>query len=334
MYKTKTLAKSNSFDLSQSGVPMDFFPTVEINVANYIDVNYDEYQYLRLKLVGCWDTSSLMELDKLLKDSLVGDVILDMMETQATRLVGFYSCTPIVEVLIGSGVRQLGSGAPYNRISRALDSHQIRKHSAFCSCQNLRKITVAPGVESIGCLCFWMTPRLQEVTVGAKKLSQDLFRLSQNIRKLNLEGVEKIEKWCFSKNRRLESVVIPDSVKSMRASFQSCSSLKTVELGDGLTTISRSAFYDCGVLEKISLGRNITCIAEGAFEECSSLSEINIPEGLTEIKSEAFLNCTSLRKIHIPLSLTRIEKDAFRGCSALDAESVQAIREAGYQGEF
>lgn len=313
---------------------MNFSPTVEVHVENYMDIDYDNYENVTLKLIGQWQKSDFMNLDILLRNSIIGNVSLDMMETQAERLVGFYYCAPVVEVRVGPGVKQIGSSAPYNFISRFIDTHQIRKHTAFFACPNLCKVRVELGVESIGCLCFWMTPRLQEVFLGAKKISQDLFKLSKNIGKVNLEGVETIEKWCFSRNKRLENLVIPNSVKSMGASFQSCSSLKTVQLGEGLRKVSRGAFYNCKALEKITLGGSIACIAEGAFEDCSGLTEIIIPEGTTEIEPEAFLGCKSLTRVVLPQGLSQIGRDAFKGCSSLNEESLKAIKKAGYEGEI
>ena len=56
------------------------------------------------------------------------------------------------------------------------------------------------------------------------------------------------------------------------------------------------AFYGCSSLSSITLPEGITSIGVGAFDGCSSLSSITLPEGITTIGEWAFNLCTLLEQ--------------------------------------
>ena len=76
--------------------------------------------------------------------------------------------------------------------------------------------------------------------------------------------------------------------------FRGCSSLSSITLPEGITSIGVRAFYGCTSLSSITLPEGITSIGRGAFHGCSSLSSITLPEGITSIGGEAFYGCSSL----------------------------------------
>ena len=57
--------------------------------------------------------------------------------------------------------------------------------------------------------------------------------------------------------------------------FNSCSSLTSVTIPDGVATIERSAFRRCSSLTSITIPDSVTSIAMFAFYDCSSLKDIN-----------------------------------------------------------
>ncbi|MBS7364320.1 MAG: leucine-rich repeat domain-containing protein [Paludibacteraceae bacterium] len=74
----------------------------------------------------------------------------------------------------------------------------------------------------------------------------------------------------------------------------------------------------CSSLTSISIPEGVTSIGASTFEDCGSLKSISIPEGLTNIGEHAFRFCRSLKSIDIPESVTSIGNYAFSGCSNLD----------------
>ena len=97
--------------------------------------------------------------------------------------------------------------------------------------------------------------------------------------------------------------------------YKSC--IKTIIVGEGVTSIGWSAFSGCSSLTSITIPNSVTSIGRSAFEGCSSLTSITIPNSVTSIGDYAFRGCSSLTSITIPNSVTSIGYIAFYGCSNL-----------------
>lgn len=117
--------------------------------------------------------------------------------------------------------------------------------------------------------------------------------------------------------------------------FYNCSSLASVTLPDGLTTIGTNAFRNCYSLSSVNIPESVTTVENNAFQNCSSLAEplyssklfvfmptskegtYDVPDGITEIAPYAFRNCYYLTKITIPESVTTVGNYAFQNCTGL-----------------
>ena len=147
--------------------------------------------------------------------------------------------------------------------------------------------------------------------------------------------VTAIGEYCFSpypkrlpKNigairEKIESVIIPDSVTSIRGgAFCYCSNLVSITIPDSVTSIGDRAFDACSSLTSITIPDSVTSIGDWAFSACSSLTSVTIPDSVTSIGSSAFKGCKSLKSITIPDSVTKIESYAFSGCSGLTSITI------------
>ena len=76
--------------------------------------------------------------------------------------------------------------------------------------------------------------------------------------------------------------------------FFGCTSLTSINIPDGLISISDSAFYKCSSLNSINIPDGVTSIGGFAFCECSSLTSITIPNGVASIGEYAFFYCYNL----------------------------------------
>ena len=76
-----------------------------------------------------------------------------------------------------------------------------------------------------------------------------------------------------------------DSVKS---------SIKTVKIESGVTSIESRAFNGCSSLTSIVIPNSVTSIDDSAFYGCSSLTSINIPDSVKSIGNSAFSGCTRM----------------------------------------
>ena len=77
-----------------------------------------------------------------------------------------------------------------------------------------------------------------------------------------------------------------------------------------VTAIGYIAFRGNSTLTSITIPDGVTTIESYAFYDCKSLTNVIIPEGVTYIGNRAFSICTSLKSVSLPASLTECG-DAF-----------------------
>lgn len=90
------------------------------------------------------------------------------------------------------------------------------------------------------------------------------------------ESVTSLDVNAFGVNMymlRIENIIIPDSVISI-PKFKELSELKTVVLGNSLTSIAERGFKDCTSLKTVVIGRVVTSIGDEAFSGCINLKNI------------------------------------------------------------
>ncbi len=80
--------------------------------------------------------------------------------------------------------------------------------------------------------------------------------------------------------------------------------VRSVVMGDSVTSIGSHAFYECASLVSASIGNSVTSIGNYAFSGCTSLASVTIPDSVTSIGNPAFSGCTSLTAIEVDSSNT------------------------------
>ena len=123
-------------------------------------------------------------------------------------------------------------------------------------------------------------------------------------------------------------IVIPSVVKYLNAdlevasigniAFRDCSSLNSVTIENGVTTIEEYAFYNSS-LATITLPNTLTSIGYSAFSGCSTLTSISIPNSVKNLGRSAFENCVSLTTIILSNEMTILNDNTFQDCSSLKA---------------
>lgn len=88
------------------------------------------------------------------------------------------------------------------------------------------------------------------------------------------------------------------------------SSVKSVEIQNGITNIGDYSFAWCSFLEKIQIPNTVTVIGNHAFEY-SGLTEATIPNSVIKIGEDAFSSCRNLQVYNIPDSVIEIGDFAF-----------------------
>ncbi len=109
------------------------------------------------------------------------------------------------------------------------------------------------------------------------------------------------------------------------------SDIKTVNIGNGVTSIGDYAFISCSNLTNITIPYSVITIGEGAFLECASLKNITIPDSVTSIAAYAFESCSNLTSITIGKGVTTIGDSVFNSCYNLASVTIPtAVESIGF----
>ena len=78
-------------------------------------------------------------------------------------------------------------------------------------------------------------------------------------------------------------------------------------------------------IKSLVINDGVTSLGTSAFENCTGLTSVTIPAGITNIRTGAFYRCTSLTSVTIPNSVTSIGDLAFYGCTVLTSITCEAV---------
>ena len=110
---------------------------------------------------------------------------------------------------------------------------------------------------------------------------------------------------AFTNNSVLTEITIPDSVTAIlgnaeesRGAFSGCTSLKTVNIGSGVTHIGAFAFKNCVVLNEITIPANVQFVSDYAFQNCLALETIQL-DGNGPLGENTFENCLYVKTLKL-----------------------------------
>lgn len=129
--------------------------------------------------------------------------------------------------------------------------------------------------------------------------------------------------WSDSRNA-IKSIVVGEGITSLGTLlFYKCTVAERVSLPSTLTKMSDTSiikygtFRECTSLKSVTMPANLEMIGPYCFLDCSALTTVVLNDKLTSIGTCAFNKCTSLKSIKIPNSVTTIGTSAFEDCTAL-----------------
>ncbi len=101
-------------------------------------------------------------------------------------------------------------------------------------------------------------------------------------------------------------------------------SIKTVVIRNGVTSICNYAFYSCYNLINVSIANSVNSIGTGAFGYCSRLKSIYIPYSVTSIGPFAFDACSHLERIVVDSNNPKY--DSRNNCNAIIISASNTLR--------
>ncbi len=215
---------------------------------------------------------------------------------------------------------------------------------AFSKCKDLKKAVVNGGMESMGTHLFDGCESLETAIIA--------------------EGHTVIPAYSFRDCKALSEVSLPSTLKEIGGSselggaFVNCSSLRSIDLPEGLIsigdmgfyvtgltslilpegfkTLGYSAFQSCRSLEEVKLPSTLENLPKAAFRHCSALESIEIPDGIAvieggEYNEGCFDHCSSLKNVTLSSNLKEIKAYAFNACSISSIILPESVEELGYR---
>ena len=199
---------------------------------------------------------------------------------------------------------------------------------------------------------------LNGVSIAVASISSDAFNDCSGLTSITIpktvtsigngafEGCDNIETLTYNTNNigqvfrgntHLKTVNIGDSVTSIGYyTFYGCTDLTTVNIPKSVKSIGTEAFRGCANLKSVTIPESITSISNFTFYGCASLTSVIIPKSVRSIGWSAFGRCTSLETVTINDGVTQIDNYAFFECSSLTSvtipESVTSIGKESFQG--
>ncbi len=171
---------------------------------------------------------------------------------------------------------------------------------------NITDLVIHNKVKSIGVSAFESNTTLKNVTFQTDILGNSDLRTIGN------------RAFYGCSNSSLTSIALPNGLTTIGSeTFRNCSKVTNVTMPNTVTTIGTYAFYGCGNLTNITLSSEITVIPSYTFNACSKLNNITLPSKIKNIGSYAFNSCIGLTSITLPDSLTTISDNAFSNCTNL-----------------
>lgn len=219
-----------------------------------------------------------------------------------------------------SDTKIVGGGEPYFNYggyeTYFTEYNKIGKY-AFCSCNNLKRLTLPKDITSIEQSAFFGCSGLTSITIPS--------------------SVTAIGKWSFYDCSSLTSIELPNSTTTIdESAFQNCTSLASVTLTSNLTSIESYAFIGCSQLKDVRYNvlddlatyiqtdhpeiYYINCDIK-YYQNNQEITALKIPAGTTSIGKNVFQKYNGIQSLTFSPALTSISDLQF-SCDFTNLKSV------------
>lgn len=202
----------------------------------------------------------------------------------------------------------------YNGYQPDIDNDNFQWFRTFYRCIGLKNVSLI-GMNSpikLPNRMFEETGFFDFTAVGDISLEESPF-LNSKLRLINSTGKIMFRYSAFDTCNMLETIISSDFDDVNHCSFENCSSLKNIEIGNKF--VSPNCFRNCYQLETV-IAVNLVTIYDNAFRNCAKLSTIKLGSPVELVFRYAFFGCKSLTYINLSQN-TFIDIYAFAFCTQL-----------------
>lgn len=188
--------------------------------------------------------------------------------------------TKTTSVVVEKRITEIGGFSGFTILTDISFSESIKsiKSSAFQDCEKLEKIDLTKGMEEIGDWAFAGCVKLNNITLGENitKIGYNAFAGCSGLKKVMMNARLENEQQAFWKAGTEGIDVVYGKGITKIGSLFTKSTVRSVEIPEGVKTIGDSAFTDCEKLERIELPESMEQVDQYAFEGCRGVSHLKI----------------------------------------------------------
>ena len=248
----------------------------------------------------------------------------------------FHSCSGLTSLTIGSGVTSIGSDAFITiNLKKTIwltntpptgyaNVHSTINYVSNDQFKSLSNMIIYPFLSSM-----FEVDGIKYVPVSPSERTCDAIDCVYNETITNttiastvsykgvVMTVKSMRPYFAYNNNYIESLRVDYKGVIADNSFQNCTNIKTLNIGEEVTSIGSQAFFNCSSLESIIIPDAVTKIGTNVFSGCTMMLSAKIGNGLTAIEVATFSGCSSLNEIIIGSQVKEINNSAFHDCMAL-----------------
>ena len=181
----------------------------------------------------------------------------------------FYNCSFLTSITVQEGIMRIGS-------------------HAFANCSGIESIVIPDSVVWLGNCLFEGCSSLQRITLPFVGYDRDSCEPFGYVFGSEFEGSVWVGQQYIPKSKEdfvsyscyfpagLREVVVTDDEEIAAGAFSGCTTLESVILPAGVTSIGEGAFRGCSNLPSIWIGKKVVSIGYDAFSECTALNIVRI----------------------------------------------------------
>lgn len=218
-----------------------------------------------------------------------------------------------------------------------------RVGGAFIYCKNLEKVSIAPGVETIGADAFLECPKLTEATLASTvtTIESSAFCGCKALQTINGGAlIQSIGEHAFTSCENIEEINIsPNLAEISDYAFDGCKKLKRVSpsaeqkgvLLPHVKYIGERAFNVCKAIPSFSLGDSLETVGDYAFAS-TSVTSMYFPDTVKQIGINPMWMNYAILSVHLPKSLTEIPQGMFAQAARMQTLTIpQGVHSIGTQ---